>query len=297
MLRTAREAQRYVERNSQAIEDARKTLLAYGAIVQSVYERYARGVEFVLQSMGGLVHLQELTRAAGQVLVNFIKALPPYWPQEAVFDIQKAVDIANASVPVVWVPPTPVMTELVAADGYDAWLSVLRGHVDELRGDVARVLDEVTHHELAPQVPLARAALTAWNAGHGEAAQGLAVAVTEALVSRYFDPKRRGYKRTGKAAFLDLEADDGISISEIRLAVALAPISSFYTEWYSDRGDPMRHALSRHVTVHSADIGHYTPDSVLIAIFLQTSVLRAYQEVLEQRDLEAPTEEADVGKP
>jgi len=144
MLRTAREAERFVERNSQAIEDARKTLLAYGAIVQSAYERYAKGVEYVLQSMGGLVHIQELTRAAGQVLVNFIKALPPNWPQEAVFDIQKAVDIANVGVPVVWVPPAPVMSELVAADGYDAWLRVLRGHVDELRGDVARVLDAVT---------------------------------------------------------------------------------------------------------------------------------------------------------
>jgi hypothetical protein len=195
------------------------------------------------------------------------------------------------------VPPGDVLIELAAAEDRPAQMAVLLAHADELHADINRTLDEVTHPTLAGQLPLVRAAVAAWAAGYPQAAQSLAVTVTEAVISRHY-AKGTPYGEISERVKIDLDSPAGeTSISETRFVVAVAPIASFYTPWWPSSGTPAPKPLSRHVTVHQADIAHYTPDNVLIALLLQTSVLRAFQEVLELQDVEASPDEPDEVKP
>jgi hypothetical protein len=293
MQRQGREVQRWLDRNPgvfDGIAAAQQALHSVERYLLPAIEQYARTVDAFARPMGDLSLLRAITRTAGEIVVRFVQALPPNWPGE--MDFESAIDIANEGIPVVWVPSAAIMSELVAADDYDARLAVLHTHVEELRQDIRQTLDEVTHVELAGQVPLARRAVDAWDAGYHEAAQVLAVTVVEAAISRHFADGRR-YLDVREAAKLDLDTADGVIISELRFAVAVAPIWSFYTPWHPNKGEPAPEALSRHVTIHQANISHYTPNNALIAMLLQASVLRALQELLEQRDLEAQERAAE----
>jgi hypothetical protein len=111
--------------------------------------------------------------------------------------------------------------------------------------------------------------------GNYEAAQALAVVVTETAVARMLGGK---YSDVKKQVLFDPEL---IPYSQLRLRAALAPIGPFYTTWHASSGAPAPEALSRHVTVHQADQSHYTHSNAVVAVLLVASVLRALQELQE----------------
>ena len=279
----ARIVHAYVNRNPgvrDAVTALQRGLKTYMDSVQAVADWYTEMFNNFVHSMGGIEKVQEAVRTAATLLAEVHKALPPNWPGG--LDYGRAIDIANDGIPVVWVPPAEILVELVAAPDRAARLALLHSHQGELLADVYRVLGEVTHSDLAGQMPLAQAAVDTWAGGQIEAAQSLAVTVVEAVVTRYH-AKGRSYAKVREAAKIDLD-DDSLSIAELRLSVALAPLWTFYTPWFPSSGDPLPDALSRHVTVHQADIGHYTADNALIAVLLVASMLRAFQEFLEEQD-------------
>ena len=126
-------------------------------------------------------------------------------------------------------------------------MGVLLTHLDELVDDCRGVLGDVTHTSLSGQQPLAVKALEAFATGHHEAAQALAVTVTETAVAHALGSK---YSEVKQKVLFD---PDLVRYTEMRLQAALAPIGPFYTTWYASSGTPAPVALSRHVTVHQAD--------------------------------------------
>jgi pimeloyl-ACP methyl ester carboxylesterase len=54
-----------------------------------------------------------------------------------------------------------------------------------------------------------------------------------------------------------------VALGEVWVKAALAPIGPFYTAWYPSSGNPAPTALSRHVTVHQADLNHYTSGNAI----------------------------------
>jgi hypothetical protein len=202
------------------------------------------------------------------------KSLPPNWPKDIDFD-QVTTVIQDDGLPLVWVPRAEIVTELLASVDRAAKIEVLLSHVDELVEDCRAVLGDVSHDMLSGQQPLALKALDAFAAGHHEAAQALAVTVTETAVARALGNK---YAAVKQKVLFDPEL---VHYTELRLQAALAPIGPFYTTWYASSGTPMPAALSRHVTVHQADEEHYTRGNATVAVLLVTSVLRALQELQE----------------
>src|SRR5664280_2394398 len=128
---------------------------------------------------------------------------------------------------------------------------------------------------LSGQVPLASKAVEALASDHFEAAQALAVVVTETAVAQSISGK---YEVVKKQVLFDPQL---VPYGLLRLNAALAPIGRFYTIWWAGSGDPKPQELSRHVSVHHADAGHYTEANAVIAVMLVTSVLRALQELQE----------------
>lgn len=212
--------------------------------------------------------------ALASMLKRLREARPPNWPDDISLEQVVAV-VQDDGLPLVWLPRAEVVAEVIDAPDRAARVEVLLRHADELIADCREVLGAVRHETLIGQLPLAGRAVDALEAGHHEAAQALAVVVTETAVARAISGK---YEDVKKQVLFD---PDLIPYTEMRLRAALAPIGPFYTTWYASSGTPAPEALSRHVTVHQADCIHYTGGNAMVAVLLTTSVLRALQELQE----------------
>jgi hypothetical protein len=214
----------------------------------------------------------------GPVLALMLEQLretqPPNWSDDIDLEQVLAV-IQEDGLPLVWLPRAEIIAEVLDAPNRAARVEVLLRHADELIVDCREVLAAVRHETLTGQLPLAGRAVDALEAGHHEAAQALAVVVTETAVARAIRGK---YEDVKSQVLFD---PDLVPYTEMRLRAALAPIGPFYTTWYASSGTPAPEALSRHVTVHQADHTHYTEGNALVAVLLATSVLRALQELQE----------------
>lgn len=206
------------------------------------------------------------------LLEDFGRHEPPNWPADLDFD--RAVEvICDDGLPLVWVPRAELVQEVVDADDRRARVAVLLAHRPALVADCRAVLREVTHPVLTGQQQLAGRCVEAFEQGHDEAAQALAVAVTETAVSRAL---RGNYAKVKQQVLFD---PDLVPFTQLRLRAALAPIHRFYTDWSPQSPYPAPEAVSRHVTVHHADPSHYTEANSLIAVLLACSLLRALQEL------------------
>lgn len=206
---------------------------------------------------------------------------PPNLPTGIDFDRVVEV-IRDDGLPLVWVPRAELVQGVVDAEDREARVAVLLAHVPELVQDCRGVLHGVTHAVIAGQQQLAGRCVEALEQGHHEAAQALAVAVTETAVSRTLDGN---YAKVKQQVLFD---PDLVPYTQLRLRAALAPIHRFYTDWSPKSPHPVPEAVSRHVTVHHADPSHYTQANSLVAVLLACSVLRALQELQQLVEASGP---------
>lgn len=204
---------------------------------------------------------------------GFRRKLPPNWPNNIELDRVITV-VQDDGIPLVWVPRAEVVREVLSAADRSARTDVLLEHVDQLVDDCRAVLDGIPAGPLKDQTYLALKALDALQEGHVEAAQALAVLVTETAVSRTLGRK---YPVVKKQVFFN----STVTFGALRLRAALAPIGPFYQPWWPQPGQAPPSSLSRHVSVHQADRTHYTRANAVIAVLLATSVLRGLQEFSE----------------
>lgn len=197
------------------------------------------------------------------------EALPPNWDGLNHYEVLGEI-AKDDGIPVVWVPRASVLADLVGAPGRAERVKILLARQDEITEDCRSVVAEVTDLDLVPRAPQALEAVEALQAGFPQAAQTLAVAVSESLLTEYV-AKGRSYKVLAADVAVDT---DELTIVEVRSTFALLPVHRFYTTWRPHTGVPAPGELSRHVTVHHARADHLTPENALIAIMLLSSLLR-----------------------
>ncbi len=220
------------------------------------------------QLAGVVIPKIDLTALAA-ALARAKEALPPNWDGLDHYEVLGEI-AKDDGIPVVWVPRASVLAELVAAPDRDERVKLLLARQDEITDDCRSVVAEVTDPDLAPRVPQALEAVEALQAGFPQAAQTLAVAVSESLLTEYV-----ANGRSYRALATDVAVDtDELTVVEVRSTFALLPVHRFYTPWRPHSGVPAPGELSRHVTVHHACADHLTPENALIAIMLLSSLLR-----------------------
>ena len=217
--------------------------------------------------------MAEVAKAFAPLIDRIRESLPPNWPPDIDLDALMTA-IRDDGLPLVWVPRAEVVSNLLAAPDRTERVQVLISHANEVIKDCRATLSEVTHSSLSGQRSLAEKALAAFENGHYEAAQALAVVVTETAVTHFFQGKK--YADIKKEVNFDPER---VYITQLRVQAALAPIGVFFTAWYPSSGAPAPEALSRHVSVHQADEKHYSRGNAIAAVMLVISVLRALQEL------------------
>jgi len=218
--------------------------------------------------------IPELDDAFKAMLERLREQLPPNWPEGIDFNAATTV-IEDDGLPIVWVPRADIVETILNAPDREARVKILLDRSEDVIQDCRDVIATIDHPTLTNQIPLVARVVDAFAAGHVESAQALAVVVTETVVARTLD---KDYKKVQKLVQFDPHA---VSLGEVRVKAALAPIGPFYTAWWPSSGDPAPTALSRHVTVHQADVEHYTPGNAIVAVMLATSVLRAMQDFME----------------
>lgn len=220
--------------------------------------------------------IAELTAGIRAMATKLLEKLPPNWPRdgdliELVFPI-----VQDEGIPLVWVPRSDIVTDLVEASNRADRIKILIARCDDITRDCREVLADVTHPDMANQIPLATDAISALAHGHGSAAQALATVVTETVVKRTFQKRYDEVRRLVK-----IDDPRELTVGELGIRTALAAIGPFYAPWWPNTGDPMPVELSRHVTVHLAETSHYDQGNNIIAVMLMASVLRAVQELNE----------------
>lgn len=99
----------------------------------------------------------------------------------AALDLMRADD----GVPIAWLPPGPIVKELVAASDHEERNRVLMAHEKEIAADGRRVLAEVTHANLAGLRSAIASAWDAWDADLTIPAQALAAAAVVAIIDEH----------------------------------------------------------------------------------------------------------------
>lgn len=203
-----------------------------------------------------------------------LRRLPPNWPKDTDWE-QLVTVIQTSGIPLVWVPRADIVSAVAEASTQADRIGVILTHTDEIAADCRASLAEVDDPALAGQVTLAQSAVDAFAAHHFQAAQALAVVVTETAIANVL---RGNYQEIKKQVQVD---DPGeLTLADLRLRAALAPINAFFTPWRPSWGTPAPEELSRHVSVHQADVSHYTVANAHISILLVASVLPALAEAL-----------------
>lgn len=206
---------------------------------------------------------------------RLLDQLPENWPRRGV-ELERVTEVIQRDgLPLVWVPPAEIVAAVLAAPHRAARVAVLLDHADELVRDCRRVLAQVHTERLRTQLPLAPRVLDAFEAGHHEAAQALAVVVTDAVIASWLPGK---YEAVAQAVNFDPKE---VPIDWVGLQAAVAPLANFKARYFAGHGD-RPDALNRQVTVHYADAEHFDRGNALVGCLLMTSVLRALQEFEER---------------
>ena len=204
-----------------------------------------------------------------------------------------ALSIAvESGIPVCWVPPPQVLTQLSEADPDDR-MDVLRANEASVLEQCASLIEESNDPAIRDTQTLTRCSLSACTDGHHEAAMALAVAVAERPAIEaatrelhFFDSadEQAAYKKAVQSKYKRAEQllnhitshKDGRRWFMYWRAL-LSPVPKFFTPYYPDQGDPIPCTTSRHVTFHNPTVEHLSKENALIALMLCTSLLRDLQ--------------------
>jgi hypothetical protein len=197
--------------------------------------------------------------------------------------------------------------ELESAPTRDARLAVLRARREQILEQCDIVVAECNDPWIADEQGLTMRALSAFSAGHSEAAMALAVSIGEPLATWASTPRvktflsaadkdnwERKRKEIRKYRWVADELN-GFPVSvdkdNVLRSAVIAPIVAFFKPFHVEKGDSIPDALSRHVVAHCATLSHYSLENALIALMLITSLLREMQGWCEEvRFMDGPNE-------
>lgn len=255
---------------TRAAKAAEPALRAYKEYSERIGAAAARMIDPAIASVArATAVLDKIDWVA--LLDSMRAALPPNW--DASVDIELIESILNdEGIPLVFVPTNSILNKLLAAATRADRVAILLQNKEEVLRDCQSTLAGVTHSTLAGQLPLAKDAVASCQDGHAPSGQALAVSVVETIVSNIVG---MNYGQAKQELVLDL---DDLPYTQVRVKAALAPIPKFYTSWHPKGKLPPPEELSRHVSIHQADVRHYTEENALIASMLVASVMKAVDE-------------------
>lgn len=167
------------------------------------------------------------------------------------------------------VPRSSIAEALIRADSAAERRDILGLRWKAISADCRAAIERCESAATASYIPMAQAALDAFDAGHSAAAQALTGALLDAMVNTYFGRDRHLYtpdkhgKRTN-AAYDEFSANEYI---------ALAPIWQAWQKFFPDEGLPIPRTFSRNATAHTVSAKQYTKRNAVQSLMIASSLI------------------------
>lgn len=174
-------------------------------------------------------------------------------------------------IPLAHVPRGEIVTELMAATDFTARRAVVEARIDDIVDDCETSLSEPVPPDDDRLRELGLRAIAAFRDGHYEAAQSLAVSVSEEFVTCYVGSDHTKAVR----AVEELAKDRSWYVASLNYIAALCVVPTLFASWWVKDRKPPPDRLSRHVTAHLPSNGHLNPVNAVIAIMQVASLLGA----------------------
>lgn len=237
------------------------------------------------------------TNSALRIALNWLR--PRNWHGSGLNPHDVLLAAEESGIPVVWVPPTEVLAEIVEAEP-ERRIAVLMANEESVLAACDSLIEYSDHSELRDTQTLATRALHAFRDRHHEAAMALAVSVAEGLAfwvsetrtlthdteQQWNDHEKRlnrgrnlRYRYSLAQDLLDqMDAKERKSQFDVMHRALLAPIPRFFTRFYAGEEKPLPETPSRHATVHQPTVAHLSQSNALLSLMLCASYLREQQQ-------------------
>lgn len=261
--------------------------LSPGTPVQTVLQpHYEKAMQDLLQRVrlspiaSGKDFRQDLLERLDRMRIRIPPELPN-WGHDVDFDDAGKVAL-NEGIPLAYVPPAEIVTKILAAPSPADRQQVLADEAATISETCSAIVAATKVTTAFPEyTPLTQAAVRAFIDGHHQAAQALAVNVTESFVRQWIAEKYGSVKQHVREADpANADPNEPWIPSRLRLEMMILPLLNFYADWFPNTGTPAPADLSRHVTAHQATAEHYTTGNALIAVMLMTSLLAGFTDAM-----------------
>lgn len=201
-------------------------------------------------------------------------------------------------IPVAWVPPAELLIEVAAVATREERLTILRANQDKVFSHCEMLLSECIDEWIADERYLVDKILSAFQAGHQEAALALAVSIGEPLsvwastprvVSFRSDEEEENWRsnrqKLRKYKWAGHELGEILATGaagDFLRAALIAPIPAFFAPFWPSENNEVPTRLSRHAVVHTAKKKLFSLDNALLALMLVSSILRDMQRWSEE---------------
>lgn len=278
----AEQARHWQEQQVSAYSQLAEWQGSQGSIFQQMVEWQA---DPLVKAMQEWVEVQAATArsmwdALGRAEENFRASLPPNWrsPDVEFPNLEELERLQlREGLPLAWVPPNGVLSEVLSAKSAPARRRVISREAEAILGACDRELRRLSSDETKEWRASARHAIKALRAGHWQAGQALAAialdtATAKFVRSSYPDAVRQSRNGEGGTRVSTPPGSSQRSLptwSDVDYPKALLVLHSLYgafAEFNGGAGEPVPIQFSRHGTVHSMSSRQYSKANALIAV-------------------------------
>jgi hypothetical protein len=166
------------------------------------------------------------------------------------------------------VPRAIIAEALVKAEGAAKRREILGRRWKAITADCRAALEACSSEAAASYVAMALAAISALEAGHGEAAQALTGSLLDAIVKEYFGKDRYLYTANKKTRTSDAYNEFGI-----HEYMAFAPVWQAYQRFFVEDRDTVPYTFSRNATAHTVSVKQYSRRNAVQALMIVAGIL------------------------
>lgn len=207
-------------------------------------------------------------------LLSLRSLAPSNWPDDYPDLLPGLLNLVNVEgVPAAWVPRQSLLLSLLGASSADDRSELLIAHREEILDDCVEWIESLDDEFLAPQLPIARKVLSAYQDGHWEVAAISAVPVVHAVVEslHWMSDRQKVRKHHGLT--------DMTPVSRLLEQATRAPLAVFYDDWNPKSDKPRPAYLARHVVSHHLAEDQVSARNCVVAVMLMTSLLVSVQQL------------------
>lgn len=216
---------------------------------------------------------KRMQTSVAKVLEEARSHVPPNWPP----GIGKVLDLAFVDrLPVVWVPPSLVLQEMIELPDLETRQACLIEHLDEVCGHALTVVDEITSSDLTFLAESLREAIELLMSGRFKGAQALAAILLDEMFQRRLKPQWES--KAGLEIKMISSRRRDMKVKEVPYIGTLAAMYGVLDSYDLRKGDIVPYRFNRHASVHGHCKRQYTPTNAIVGVLYAISLARQMAE-------------------